>query len=256
MNRLLKTTVLTVALCLASSANAQQQQPNPMEAALKKMRETLRTTMVQLQTVEGEKATLQAELETTKTENEKKIADLTKQLDALRKKTAEDKAATDKSINELTSKVANTEQDLARTKQTLVKWKDGYGKAAAIAQKKEAERSVLAGKVVVLERRVADNEAKNAEMFKIGNEILDRYKGFGLGTALTAREPFTGITRVKLQNLMQNYEEKLVAQKIRPADYNNTLPEEKKDNGGKANVPAPAADAPKKETAAQPKTKS
>lgn len=210
-----------------------------MEAALKKMRETLRTTMVQLQTVEAEKATLQAELETTKTENEKKIADLTKQLDALRKKTAEDKAATDKSINELTSKVANTEQDLARTKQTLTKWKDGYGKAAAIAQKKEAERSVLAGKVVVLERRVADNEAKNAEMFKIGNEILDRYKGFGLGTALTAREPFTGITRVKLQNLMQNYEEKLVAQKIRPADYNNTLPEDKKNKADKANEPAP-----------------
>lgn len=256
MNRILKITVLAVALCVVTSANAQQPQPNPMEAALKKMRETLRTTMVQLQTAEADKANLQAELDTTKTENEKKISDLTKQLEKLRKQSTEDQAASAKSINDLTSKVANAEQDLSRTKQTLAKWKDGYGKAAAIAQKKERERSVLAGKVVVLERRVADNEAKNAEMFKIGNEILDRYKGFGLGTALTAREPFTGITRVKLQNLMQNYEEKLVAQKIRPADYNNTLPEEKKDSGGKANEATPAADNAKPQAADKAKTKS
>jgi hypothetical protein len=53
-------------------------------------------------------------------------------------------------------------------------------------------------------------------MFKVGSEILTRFEKFGLGTAITAREPFIGLTRVKLQNLMQDYADKLADQKIKP----------------------------------------
>lgn len=247
--------IASIAIAAVAPLGAQQQQVSPAEAALKKMRETLRATMTQLQTAETDKAALQAELDALKADTEKKIKDLTKDLDSLRKKSAEEKAATDKSINDLTSKVANTEQDLARTKDSLGKWKEAYAKAASIATKKESERAVLAGKVIVLERRVASNEAKNAEMFKIGNEILDRYKNFGLGTALTAREPFTGIMRVKLQNLMQSYEEKLVAQKIRPGDADAAADDKKDSKEKKETKDGPAAEAPK-EKSAQPKAKS
>lgn len=257
MNRIIPLLFFALGSPACLPASAQQQPPHPAEAALKRMRETLRTTMIQLQSAEADKATLQVTLDTTKADTDKKIKELTRDLETLRKKSAEEKSTADKAILDLGSKVANIEQDLARTKETLAKWKDGYSKAAAISVKKESERAALAGKVVALQRRVEDNEVKNAEMFKIGNEILDRYKGFGLGTALTAREPFIGITRVKLQNLMQSYQDKLVAQKIRPADYNNTLPEE---NLEKAAPPAPASKpeaAPKGQApAAQPKAKS
>ena len=47
-------------------------------------------------------------------------------------------------------------------------------------------------------------------------EILSRYEKFGLGTALTAREPFTGITRARLQSLVDEYDEKISAQRIKP----------------------------------------
>ncbi len=50
------------------------------------------------------------------------------------------------------------------------------------------------------------------------NDILTRYEKFGLGDALTAREPFTGITRVKLQSLFEDYQDKLVDQRIKPVD--------------------------------------
>ena len=53
----------------------------------------------------------------------------------------------------------------------------------------------------MLRRKVDDREAKNYELFKLANEILTRYEKFGLGEALTAREPFTGLTRVKRENL-------------------------------------------------------
>jgi hypothetical protein len=61
---------------------------------------------------------------------------------------------------------------------------------------------------------VADRETKNLELFKTGNEILDRYEKFSLGDALGAKEPFIGITRVKLQEFVQDYKDKLTAQKV------------------------------------------
>ena len=73
-----------------------------------------------------------------------------------------------------------------------------------IANTKEAQRAKLEDQVNQLNRRVADQQTKNAGMFKIANEILVRYERFGLGDALTAREPFTGITRVKLQSLFED----------------------------------------------------
>jgi hypothetical protein len=45
---------------------------------------------------------------------------------------------------------------------------------------------------------------------------LDRYEKFGLGDALTAREPFVGLTKVKFQNLVQDYQDKLSDQKVKP----------------------------------------
>ncbi len=53
-------------------------------------------------------------------------------------------------------------------------------------------------------------------MYKIGTEVLTRYENFGLGTALTAREPFTGSTRVRMQNLAQDLGDKLADQRIKP----------------------------------------
>ena len=73
-----------------------------------------------------------------------------------------------------------------------------------LAQKEKAFHDKLNDEAVILRRKVDDREAKNYELFKIANEILTRYEKFGLGEALTAREPFTGLTRVKLENLVQD----------------------------------------------------
>jgi hypothetical protein len=46
-------------------------------------------------------------------------------------------------------------------------------------------------------------------MYQAGMEILDRYEKFGLGDAILAREPFTAAQRVKFQNLVQDFSDKL-----------------------------------------------
>jgi hypothetical protein len=65
---------------------------------------------------------------------------------------------------------------------------------------------------------VADQRTRNAAMFQTANEILTRYERFGLGEALAAKEPFVGVTRVKLENQVQDYEDKLAAERIKDSE--------------------------------------
>lgn len=199
----------TLSLAFLAPALHAAEQPSPVE---QKMREQLRATMLQLRTAETEKANLQA----AQADLDQKNQALTQQIEALTKQLAEDKAKADKTAADLTDKVAKQEGDIVQLKEALAKWKASHEKITQIAQTKEAERAKFESKSIVLERKVADQQRRNESMYKLGREVLDRYERFGLGEALTAREPFVGLTRVKFENLIQDYADKLTDQKIKP----------------------------------------
>ena len=214
-------TPLLILSLLAAPLGGSLRAADQEEAMLKKLRDTLRNTMLQLRTAQTESAALQA----TKIENEAKIKDLEDQLKAesakyakLLKTSEADKLASDKAIEGLNSKAAVRDQTIAQQTESLGKWKAGYEKVTAIAKTKESERAAAASKVIILERRVEDQQRKNESMFQIGSEILNRYEHFGLGTALASREPFVGLTRVKLQNMFQELGDKLTDAKIKTGD--------------------------------------
>lgn len=89
-----------------------------------------------------------------------------------------------------------------------------FEQAQKVALAKEAERVQATGRAIELQRKVASHEQKNREMYRLALEILDRYKSFGLGTALMSREPFVGSMRVKFENYIQDYGDKVDRQKI------------------------------------------
>ena len=60
----------------------------------------------------------------------------------------------------------------------------------------------------------ADRERKNISLFNTAIEILNRYEGYALGKALAAREPFIGTTRVKVENLVQGYKDKILDNRL------------------------------------------
>lgn len=196
---------IAAALLLTWTSDGWAQEPNAAEARL---REGLKNTMLQLRAAEAEKATLQAAQATAA--EEKKA--LEAQLAAMTKQSTEDQ----EKISEMREELVERANAITRLNEALEKWKKSHAEVTAIAQKKETERASAVSQNVVLQRKVEDQQRKNAAMFKIGNEILSRYEKFGLGHALTAREPFIGTTRVKLQNLMQDYGDQLRDEKIRP----------------------------------------
>jgi len=132
-------------------------------------------------------------------------------VDGLTKQAMADK----EQLDLLTKKTDAQEKELADTKEALAKWKAGFDQLTTDAKKSESERVRLAGENVLLQRKVEDRERKNLELWRLGNEILTRYEKFGLGDALAAREPFTGISRVKLENLVQDYKDKVDDQRVK-----------------------------------------
>ncbi len=181
-----------------------------------RLRDNLRNTTIQLRDTQTQLATLQAAAQAAKDESDAKIKLLTKQVEELIKNAKADKDKADKEHAAL--KATNTTQadELARTSDELAKSKATGEAAAALAASKESERARLEAANAVLQKTLADREAQNIALFKTGNEILTRYEKFTLGEALAAKEPFVGTTRVRLENLVQGYQDKLLDQRAKP----------------------------------------
>ncbi len=188
------------------------EEADPAMAVLKRMRDQLRNVMIQQQKTEAERATLQA----ANVELEEKLKTLDAKFKALAKESNAQKDVADKTIVDLKAKVMEQEREHARLQESLASWKAGHQKITDAAKKIDAQRAELAARVILQDRKVADYQRKNDELFKVGSEILTRLEGFGLGTAIAAREPFTGNMRVKLETLVQDYSDKLVDGKIKP----------------------------------------
>ena len=220
---------------LVTGATHAAEEADPAMAVLKRMRDQLRNVMIQQQKTEADRATLQA----ANVELEEKLKTLDTKFKALAKESNAQKDAADKNIADLKAKVMEQEREQARLQESLASWKAGHQKITEAAKKIEGQRAELAARVILQDRKVADYQRKNDELFKVGSEILSKYEGFGLGTAIAAREPFTRNMRVKLETLVQDYGDKLVDNKIKPDDApKSTAKTATKDDPAKVQAPA------------------
>ncbi|MCX6849441.1 MAG: phage major capsid protein [Verrucomicrobia bacterium] len=227
------TLALLLLVCAAKLPAAEE--ADPAMAVLKRMRDQLRNVMIQQQKTEAERATLQA----ANLELEEKVKKQEADFKKLAKDSNAQKDADAKAIAELKAKVMADEREKAQLQEALANWKSGYEKLKQTAMKVDAQRAELSARVILQDRKVADYQRKNDELFKVGSEILSKYEGFGLGTAIAAREPFTRNMRVKLETLVQDYGDKLVDSKIKPDEAPKSAAKPTpKDDPAKVQAPA------------------
>lgn len=203
-----------LALGLFTAAPASAQTADTAGAADARLREALRTTMLQLRSSENERITLQ-------TANDallKEKGDLQTQVKAIARQAAEEQESSRKVVGGLEKRTHVLEAENKTLGETIEKWKKSHADAADLARTTETERARLAVRLAEAERLVADREAKNVALFKVGSEILNRLERFGLGDAIKAREPFVGVKRVELQNLVQGYGDKLIDERVTPGN--------------------------------------
>lgn len=81
------------------------------------------------------------------------------------------------------------------------------------AQKEQSESLVAAR-----DRDLASCEDKNVKLYQHGRDLIAQCRDRSAGAALLRLEPFTGIKRVQIENLLEEYRDKLDAQKTIPAE--------------------------------------
>jgi chromosome segregation ATPase len=191
-----------------------------MQASAQTLEEQLRSqladTRSQLQDLQGQQAQLQAQ----KAQLQQERDDARKALDDAKAELGKDRASTSQDASALSAERAAHEQANAQVQQLKKELADTATKERA----QEGQSSDLATQLSAAQAQVGTCTAKNQQMYKIGNEILDAYSHIGLGTVLASREPFAASERVKLENAAQGYGDQLYQQRYDPRATNVKKP--------------------------------
>ncbi len=190
------------------------------EASEARMRDMLKQAVLQQRAAQDENAALKIQLESLK-------AQLTQQAakPAVAAPAKDDEKLRQK-VGQLEQSVDQLNRQLAQAKQQSVSLKasaDQLGTTQQLLKQSQAERSQLEtayrtqlgsqqeksaqleSQLQSLSQQLNSSEQKNLSLVSISQELLSRYKQKGVFSALWDQEPLTGLSRVKLETLTQEY---------------------------------------------------
>jgi chromosome segregation ATPase len=174
--------------------------PAPAQSLEDRLRDQLRATLNELHDAQSEQATLQAQKAAAEQERDALKAELAK---------AQAKVA---NAGEIAAAKAQA-QALATQ---LAQYKTAADQAHGTAQQVQADRDKLQASLAESQKVLGACEDKNTKLLKVGNDILDAYQQFDLGDAIGANEPFISIHRVELENMAQDFDDRLHEGKFDP----------------------------------------
>jgi chromosome segregation ATPase len=200
-------------LVLAGSVGAQQAGGDDAarrslaraQALLKQVNAQKVAAEAELAKLRVEAATLSAALAEQKAGNEQARAQL---------------ATTARRLAASERKGQNLDTRLERTAQRLRETRDSLATTRRDLQHMTAERDGLQASLTATRAELDDAERKNGELFRLAHQILDEYTAEGTFQRLFRSEGATGIRRVQLENLAQDYAGKL-QDNLRPAAREN-----------------------------------
>jgi chromosome segregation ATPase len=182
MARLLR--VLTFIAIAAAMPAAHAADPGGADPrALAKMQYMLKQTSAERDALQAEVAALKAEL------------------DALNKKHA--------------ALRVSAEGALAKSKENNVALNDKLQETAARLQQTETEKRELEGIRTEQAQQIEACTDKNAKLFKANMELLGHYEKKGWLDALMQKEPLTGLKQVEIENLAEEYRDRIEALQVR-----------------------------------------
>jgi DNA repair exonuclease SbcCD ATPase subunit len=200
---------IAVALLVGSAPAIAQDTPEA------RLRDLLRRSAAELQAAQDHQAALQASLEQEK----QKSATLQKQLDELTARAVQASTAAQSEAAELRSDLGGAQAQVTALGTGLKQWQDAYQKAAEMARAKDAESKTLAARVAESERRAGVCMATNTRLIGVANDILHLYQTQSFRSLLlSSYEPLLGLKKVELENMVQDYEDKILDQKYYPVN--------------------------------------
>jgi len=165
-----------------------------------RLREALRATTAQLRALEDEKA------HSVKTE-----ADLRAELQILHGLPPPPRStASDRQVASLNRRVNELSDDNGKLRASLSRCEAGAAQRPATGDSAEEVRKQLGTEIASLKERLSTSEEKNLEMYQVGKDLLAWLEQVGVGG-----EPFFGWKRVQLENVAQEYADRLMEQKVK-----------------------------------------
>jgi chromosome segregation ATPase len=176
--------------------------------------------MQQYQQVAGEKTALQSQLAQAKKDLDAartELAAVKKERDIAKAKAAHP-GVSPAALAQATSGKAAAEHSLEQYKQRMNDLIGKFRETATNLKDIEADRTQL--RKDLAERNTAYDKCAedNAQLVQINNEVLDRYAHVGLFTKVSAAEPFTQITRNRMDNLVVEYRERAEQLRVKKTD--------------------------------------
>jgi len=172
-------------------------------------REALRRTQEALRQSQAENAELTAQKDHAAQQADEKLKAATAQLDSVRRESKSAQSALRVQLENAASTQADLTRKLAEANRQIAALTSQQQDAAG--HLKQTEQQLDASKTAN-----ASCEAKNLKLYQYSQELITRYQKKGVWAALAQKEP-TGIKEVGIENLMQEYRQKLDAQKITQA---------------------------------------
>ncbi len=178
--------------------------------------------MAQYQALASEKTALSAENAKLKTD----LAAMTTERDALRKERDQLKArasAGDGSAAKVAAATKTAEESLAEQRKKMDELVGRYRDTATTLQGVERERNTLQADLASERQYGTKCAAANVELGSLVDEVLNRYRNQGWFHKATIDEPFTKITRNRVDNLVDDYKTRALEFKVpAPAAPKNT----------------------------------
>jgi chromosome segregation ATPase len=86
-----------------------------------------------------------------------------------------------------------------------------------VLQVTEGSRARLEATSAEQAHRIEDLESKNLKLYGIDRELVERYDKKGVWEAIQEGEPFTGLKQVEMENLLEEYRDRMDALKAAKA---------------------------------------
>jgi predicted nucleic acid-binding Zn-ribbon protein len=197
--RLFALAVLVLAL---SSVHAQDKKAQEAMRRLHAANQKLASEKAQL---ERERAKLAQEREGLAGELKQSRGKAARAERALRKAEA-DREALERRLGEAEAREAALKAGLAQTEKALAEARrNGEQLGRRLANQTET--------IGFWQKETGACRERNGELVKLGRELAERYRNKTCADIAVENEPFTGIGRARMENLLEDYEDKLRAQR-------------------------------------------
>jgi chromosome segregation ATPase len=187
--------IVTLTLCLmAASSHAQVQRSGNADARVAQ----------QLQQLANEKVSLQAENNKLKQELEQVKAQLQKSSSTAKELENRNRVLQASSASRTTNN-QQAEEQLERTRAQMQELVTKFRETAQTLRDVETDRATAKSQLAAKEREYKVCVDRNAGLYELNDEVLDRMEDRGFWSQLAEREPFTRLKRTQLENLIDDY---------------------------------------------------